>query len=238
MALYVHEGSLHQEPVPVNEVGIVIPPIWQPCSGHEDSRTGEIYECVVDQNHLHFDINELKYGFRPALSAYFREQNHLTVWMHRCRHEEWHAKHQKFVPLPEEEIMMQAMEEVNTLKDVDRAYHALQSAENNLFFDGSGFALYNEPVPLEELLERRSRYIEERDMCLKEIADFEVLPFELVTGALVLTAPLEAQRRLKVNPVYAMTANLRGSNKNKAFNKRQLDLLEYLDQREVLARAA
>lgn len=237
MALYVHEGSRHTEPVPVNDYGIVRPPIWQPCLGHENPVTGETQECVVDQNHLHFDIDELRYGFRPALSAYFREQNHLTVWMHRCRHEEWHSRHQKFVLPPKEEVMVQAIEEINVLKDIDRLYHTLQSLENSLFFEGSGFTRYNEPVSIEELLDKRAGFTQERSRYLEEVADFEVLPFELVTGALVLTAPLEAKRRLKINPVYAMTANLRGANKNRNFNKKQLDLLGYLDQVE-LAKAA
>lgn len=205
-------------PVPINELGIVVPPPMLDCMG-EDCRFRDDNEtCRLTRHHLHSSAPF--YEAAGTLASDFRDLNYLTVWIYACRHNEHHDKHIIDVPLPSAEVMKQCITETRKLRRVDVNYHNVRGVDKTTAKPG------RTKTEITSLRRAKERLVSARKDLLKDVASIEILPQELVTGALLVTAPSHARSRIMMGSDYVLTGNiLRGEAPTALISAREI-LLE------------
>ncbi len=197
MAIAIRDHYPGHLPVPTNEWGVVIPPPVLECIGEDCRFRGEEEACELTQHHLHSTEGEYERNGRVAYG--FRKLLILTAWLPRCQHEIHHEEHEIEVPIPDEEVMREARRD-------SRRFRRLDSNTAEIMITAKGLA--QPDISRKEtfgLLNRRETAQEERELLLQAIGHIEVIPAELITGALLKMAPEVARRRIEEGSGYALT---------------------------------
>jgi hypothetical protein len=142
------------------------------------------------------------YEAAGPLAADYRDLDYLTVWIYACRHKEHHDEHIIDVPLPSAEVMKQCIEETRKLRRVDDNYRKVNGIDG---IAGDPGLTKAEIVGLRRV---REQLISARKDLLKDVASIEILPQELVTGALLITAPSHARSYIMMGSTYVLTGNI------------------------------
>ena len=191
----------HAVKVPTNEYGIVVPPHASGCmedlciwKGEEET------SCEMTVHHLHSTFDT--YLYEGRVSHKFRNLPVLTVWTPECRHQIYHEIHEIDVPIPNFDVMKQCIREARALKRLVGAHKELSDVTRELTQDGlSKKRIYG-------LENRQEELLEDKEEILGRVATIEVIPDELVTGALLICSPENAQRRLFTGTGYVLTGLL------------------------------
>lgn len=186
--------------IPTNEHGIVVLENPRPCADNCHLR-GFDEQCFIDLDHLHH--SGAYYEYDGNLARRFRAEDALTRWVYRCRHE---AKHQLYpynVPVPRPEVMKRAVTESRLLRDIESNFRERSIIEASLERDRM------KPKSREKAKRRLDKKFKERKKLIRSIDDIEILPQEIVTGALLLALPGHAEDRLMRNPHYMLPGTIR-----------------------------
>lgn len=187
-------------PVLTNEFGIVVPSPMRDCM-RENCRFRDINEtCRLTRHHLH--SSQPFYEAAGDLAADFQDLDFLTEWKYACRHNEHHNEHIIDVPIPRPEVMKQCIAEARILRRIDGNYRDIKSAEESVDRPGRTKA------EIAGLGRAKEKFIVAREHLLKNIDNIEVIPEELVTGALWMTAPSIARSRTMMSSSYVLTGNI------------------------------
>jgi len=177
-----------KEPNVLNEYGVVIPPPMSECLGDACEFRGDEKTCQLTRHHLHSTAPD--YEDEGKLAEDFRDLGILTEWLPECVHREHHNEYDIHVPIPHEKIMKRSQYENKKLKALLTNHRSASTNEGVL-------STPDLPQKREKsLLKVREKLAEEREELLELIHSFEVVPEELITGALLLAAPEEARRRI------------------------------------------
>lgn len=187
---------------PTNEFGIVIPPPISECI-RELCRCKDRDEeaCTLNIHHLHSTYDA--YFEEGRIPHKFRDLSALTVWMPECRHMIYHEVHAIDVPIPGKDVMRQCIREARSLRRLASAHKELGSVDKELAQkDVSRKRAYSLESRMEELYE-------DKDELIQRVMAIEVIPDQLVTGAVLICAPDYAQRRLLAGTGYVLTGILK-----------------------------
>lgn len=187
-------------PVPSTELGVVIPPPMQDCRREDCRFTGDNETCRLTRHHLHSSAPF--YEAAGVLAANFRGINYLTVWIYACRHKEHHDNHVIDVPLPSTEVMRQCIAETRKLRRIDANYRDVKGIDKTVAQSGLSKA------EITALRRAKEQLVSARKDLLKDVVSIETLPRELVTGALLVTAPSHARSRILMGSNYVLTGNM------------------------------
>jgi hypothetical protein len=111
--------------------------------------------------------------------------------------------HEIDVPIPDLEIMQQCIREARSLKRLTYTSKELRDVTNELEQGGlSQKRIYG-------LGNRQEELLEDKEEIMARVMTIEVIPEELVTGALLLCVPECAQRRLFGGTGYVLTGMLK-----------------------------
>ena len=191
----------HSQKVPTNEYGIVIPPPIGSCIGDLCRfKQPDEESCESTVHHLHSTLDDYLENGRVAHR--FRTLPILTVWLPGCRHQIHHEIHEISVRIPYQDIMSQGIREARRVRKLATIHSNLRTIKRELTGDGlTQKQIYGLQSVEEELYE-------DREEILPRIMTIEVIPEELVTGALLICAPDLAQRRLLAGTGYVLTGTL------------------------------
>lgn len=198
-----HESGLvdfERIPIPTTELGIVVPPPMLDCMREDCRFRADNETCRLTRHHLHSPMP--LYEAAGPLAADFRDLDYLTVWIYACRHKEHHDEHTIDVPLPSAEVMKQCIEETRKLRQIDANYREVNGIDRAAVEPGLAKA---EILGLRRV---REQLISARKDLLKDVASIEILPQELVTGALLITAPSHARSYIMMGSTYVLTGNI------------------------------
>ena len=181
------------------ESGIVVPPKFECVCG--------IPGCRIDEHHNAFDGPYYKKapGIRREASRFiiqeFRNSVYNRFWIPRCKHEELHAE-TRSVRRPKLEIVQGFVEEAGVLRRLDEAAVGLNWSARRI----GNWSERRDRRRLEELLERRSQLEQKHETALTEVGSIQIIPEEVVTGALLFSAPDVARQRLLESPDQGIVA--------------------------------
>jgi hypothetical protein len=187
----------HRQPiyVPSYENGIAVPPTLE-CVCGKNCKT-------IDEHHNAFDGPYYRKppGIRKEASKklieLFRGSRYNRFWVARCGHIALQATGQERAKRPNLEIIEGFVEESAILLDLDKTSSKINATKprgmSNDWLDKCG-------ISYEERLERLALLQEKRDLALRQIGLIRVIPEEVVTGALLYSAPDIAKQRLAGNP--------------------------------------
>ena len=190
-----------RRPIPTNESKIVLPPPILACMGEDCTLRGEADECELTRHHLESTLPFFEAAGKRAVK--FRKLVHLTVWLPECRHKEEHDTHELEAPLPLEGVMAQAIQESRRLSRIDRSYRHLVGYDKTMAQAGRTHR------DIEGVKRAREIQMIKHERLLNRDLNIEVIPEELVTGALLLSAPRVAEARLRQGSGFALTGNMR-----------------------------
>lgn len=191
-----HEGSPLD--VAVNSYGIALPPPPVPCSGDcINLKTEE--GCSEERHHLH--IGEPIYREHSPLAEDFRDLRVLTVWMPSCIHDELHDVNKFSIQPPSDDVMEQAIHEDLILKQIGQNFANLRDAREQLALAQKG------SLTKHKLDYSYKKYSLLHETLLERVGEIEVVPAQLVTGFLLITAPKLARRRVFEGTGFALTAS-------------------------------
>lgn len=195
-------NALHppREPLPTNEFDIVIPPPVLECMGEDCTFRGDNDVCGLTQHHI--ESTEPHFEAHSPLAAKFRELVHLTVWMHECRHREHHNTRELIAPIPEDWVMERAVIESRRLRRIDVSFGAIRGLGKTMQEPGRTITEKEGVKRAQEKLMQKHEALLSQGLCI------EVLPEELVTGALLTTAPEMAQARIWSGSEFVLTGNI------------------------------
>ncbi|MBI4033710.1 hypothetical protein HY379_01795 [Candidatus Saccharibacteria bacterium] len=174
--------------VPTNEFGVVLPPPISECIGQECQFKNGYPNCILTRHHLH--SSEPFYETAGRTAAEYRDLAALTVWIPECQHKIYHRKHEKDVPIPDLEVMKHCVDEARKLRVLKH---------NTRSIAGIDKVLAREETPKTEIkgtLRYRDGLIVAREKLIDDVLSIEVIPEELVTGALLTLAPNHARSRI------------------------------------------
>ena len=178
-----------REPNDFNEFGLVVPPPIDECMGDGCAFRGTAEACQLTRHHLHSTAPD--YEAEGELAEEFRDLGIMTAWLRECIHREHHNRYDIHVPVPHEKIMKRSRYENKKVKALITNFRTTKSNEEAL--NSSGLTENGK----KSLNKVKERLLKERDELLEKINRLEVIPEELITGALLLAAPEIAQRRIK-----------------------------------------
>lgn len=187
--------------IPRNEYGIVTFGNPQPCLGEDCRHRRSDEQCFVDRDHLHHSA--AYYEYKGSLPQEFRNEEALLRWVFRCVHDQKHQDYPFNVPLPRPHVMKGAIKEAKLLRDIEANYRARTSL---------GRVMLRDDLPkwsrrsTQKNIEREAK---EKKKLLRSVDNIEFLPQEIVTGALLLAAPGNAQNRIIADPHYDLPGTIR-----------------------------
>lgn len=184
-----------------NEYGIVVPPPISECLGANCEFRGKEESCQLTRHHLHSTAPD--YEEEGKLAENFRDLGILTVWLHECVHREHHNEFDIHVPIPHEKIMKRSQYENKKVKSLLTNYRSRNT--NNVLLNTPDLPEKRE----KSLLKVQKKLSEEREELLELIHGFEVVPEELITGALLLAVPEVARRRIANGSGVVLTGLIR-----------------------------
>ncbi len=187
-------------PVTSTELGIVIPPPMLDCWREDCRFSGDNEPCRLTRHHLHSSAPF--YEAAGTLAADFRDLDYLTVWIYACRHKEHHDNHIIDVPVPSAEVMRQCIAETRKLRQIDSNYRDAKGIDKTAAQPGRTKA------EITGLRRVKEQLVLARKDLLKDVVSIEILPQELVTGALLITAPSHARSRIMMGSNYVLTGNI------------------------------
>lgn len=197
-ALYHVILEIEKKPTPTNKFGIVIPPAFAECVGEECRFRDGPDGCKLSRHHLHSTASDHEND--SELAVEFRNLEPLTVWLPYCVHDGHHAEHRIHVPIPHPNIMRQAKYESGRVKKLITNHRENKNNEK---------MLNTTPNLTRRGIRRlngiRDQLAEHRETLLNEVVTgLEVIPDEIVTGALLLVASDLAQRRIRSGMEYTL----------------------------------
>lgn len=181
------EGYL-RVPILTNEYGIVIPPPISECIGEECAFRGDSIECEQDAHHLH--STEPFYSEASRKAYKFRDIESLRVYLPRCQHKIHHDQHELNVAVPDLEIMRAGMRDHRKLKKTVSNLKELGATEKALSQPDISLRAFN------GLMSKREVLLEEGEELFARVLHIEVLPEELVIGALLIVRPDYARKKI------------------------------------------
>ena len=184
------EPGKQRIPVPTNEHGVVLPPTVEEC-------VGGACNCEPNCHHLHSTERLYVRGGRKAEE--FRKIAALTVWLPECRHRIYHDVHELDVALPNIEVMRQCVRENRKLKKLNG---------NRKELDRTGELLAKTDLPdadVKGLLNKRDGLLEDKEELMERVKTIEIIPEELITGALLVAAPECARQRMLDGSGFVLT---------------------------------
>jgi len=179
---------LLRDAVPTNEFGIVIPPHPTECIGIDCKFCGGESPCELSRHHLHSSASF--YEQAGEVAQQFRKLNALTVWLPQCQHDIHHKKHEIVVPIPSLDVMQQCIEEARILANITYNQKVHLNTEREL---------EHPDIQISEkkgLRRFRAKLQVRQKELLEEVKTIEVIPEEIVTGALLFAAPNHARSKL------------------------------------------
>lgn len=197
------EGRVYplRRPIPTNVFGIVIPPAVEACLGDACKYRGEADECEYTRHHLHSSAPLYEdYG---DLAIDFREQLALTVWLRRCQHDVHHAHHEIDVAVPSLEVMQQAIKETRILRRLAMNHNSVEAIDKRLL---------TPDVVIQErkgLKRRKESLLAEHPRLVEKVHSIELLPQQLIVGALLVAAPNHGRSQLMMGNSYVLTGTMR-----------------------------
>lgn len=208
----------------LNEYGISFAPIFKPCIGEKCCFRGASDECELTRHHLH-SISE-DYEAAGSIARKFRNLSVLTVWLHACRHREHHQRNEIHVPIPSVAVMKKCIDEQKLLRKLIDNHNEIQSHEAMLERGLDTRRSKGSTRRLGILRQRKPELIE-------GVKTIEVIPAELVTGALIMVAPSHAYNRIRTGHPFAMTGTMA-----KKEVGRSLDFVQQIWKNELTSRDA
>lgn len=196
----IEDLECDRRPVQTNRYGIVIPPPVMECMGEECKFRKSQPKCLPNRHHLH--STEPFYEKAGTLATKFRELGVITAWMHECRHTDYHGQHYLDVPVPDRDVMEQAMYEASLLDRIVANYHETRAVSNILIKSKLSEAAER------GLSRKRETLLSKRKELQKGTYEIEVIPEELVTGALLIVASNHARARIFEGSSFVLTGTM------------------------------
>ncbi|MEX2006739.1 MAG: hypothetical protein WD877_00985 [Candidatus Saccharimonadales bacterium] len=191
--------SINRRPNLTNEYSIALPPPPTGCMESCPFKKGK-HRCELTEHHLHSTVPD--YEAAGDLAIDFRELSVLTVWLPECVHHRHHMTFDIHVHIPSEKVMKWCIHEQKIIRNVVDISRRLRNTEKGL---AEAAEAGKESFGLDQAKER---FIEELDDALVGIQSIEVIPEELVTGALLVAAPEHAQARIARGSGVALTRTM------------------------------
>lgn len=212
--------------IPTTEHGIVLLPGLIPCEGAACHHRGGHDECFLDRDHGHHSA--VHYERDSSLAEEFRDLGVLKRWVHRCVHERKHQDYPGNVPVPARPVMHAVIREAGVVSALEANYRSAQGQQIIINHpDRTKYEREGAKRALEKLLQQRPHLIRSLD-------NIDFLPQEIITGALLLISPGEAQTRVYKNPRIVLPGTIRWNEVDKAWTTAET----LLATREAWARAS
>ena len=193
--------GIERIPVPVNHYGVVHPhEEMLECLKDDCAFRGDSLTCTANRHHLH--STEPSYRAAGEIAKEFRKLSVLTIWMHTCRHDEHHNNHEIDVRVPELDVMRQCIEDARHIQSLVINRSRLEILDNQLSRSDL------EEQRISELRRKKDELIIENKSNVQKVMEIEVIPEELVTGALLLVAPNHARSKILTGSSYALTGTI------------------------------
>lgn len=178
-----------RQPVPTTPEGVVIPPDTSLACREEECKSRKDKEtCLIARHHLH--STEPIYVAGGPTAEEFRDLPTLTVWLLECRHDEHHSKHEIEVPIPFLEVMKEVIEEEKKIRQLITSQRELHNIAKIL----------NHPSTTQRqkkgLRRRENTVLHNRLEEIDSVKTIQLIPEELITGALLIAAPNHARSRI------------------------------------------
>jgi hypothetical protein len=212
----------HSEITPVNKYGVVIPPEYHQCIGEGCKFRGENHNCQPTRHHLH--STEPDYISAGPVAQEYRELQVLTVWLPKCRHEIHHQQHSINIEIPSTEVMQYCIEKAKLVRDMVRSQREINGISRLL--DSEVDATYRRRKGLKR---RRQELSEQKNRLIEEVNTIEIIPEELITGALLVVAPKVARGKISLRSRAVMTGTMLKSEIPRALNESR-KAKDYLDR--------
>ncbi|MBX4197124.1 hypothetical protein KW801_01030 [Candidatus Saccharibacteria bacterium] len=158
------------------------------CKGEDCSDRRNNPECNETLHHLH--SSKPLYADAGIEATAFRELEVLTVWIPRCAHTEHHHRHEIDVEVPCPDVMKECVIEEKKLRKLLMVRRELTGNEKILQDPEIGRR------QTAGLLRRKEQLIGKHTDLLTEVGSIEIIPEELITGALLIAAPNHARSRI------------------------------------------